>query len=189
MFLTGRFWPSLRPAKAANPVIVDSHLRISAVIDHADMPVSVKWRRVQLRTPFWRHRQDGSARPGPPKRDPQFAVQAGMAAAQPNRRRRFRVLNPADPASVAAGGLWTHRDAGRPVWCGLGRSSRQSGCRAGRRHGAHRPRAKAGHPERQSDHGHSRQADPETARASEHSGRRCRTSAAGLVMKTVRTAI
>jgi hypothetical protein len=53
-----------RPPKAGSPVIVDSYLRISAVIVHDNPLASVKWRLMQLRTLFWRHRQDAQA--GPP---------------------------------------------------------------------------------------------------------------------------
>jgi hypothetical protein len=46
-----------RPAKVGSSVIVDSYLRISAVIVHDILLASVKWRLVQLGTLFWRHPQ------------------------------------------------------------------------------------------------------------------------------------
>jgi hypothetical protein len=52
------------PPKAGSPVIVDSYLRISAVIVHDNPLASVKWRLMQLRTLIWRHRQDRSATTG-----------------------------------------------------------------------------------------------------------------------------
>jgi hypothetical protein len=67
-----------RPAKAGSLVIVDSYLRISAVIVHDNPLASVKWRLMQLRTLFWRHRQDRSATTGLAKGNPQF--DARMAA-------------------------------------------------------------------------------------------------------------
>jgi hypothetical protein len=66
------------PAKAGSPVIVDSYLRISAVIVHDNPLASVKWRLMQLRTLFWRHGQDRPATTRPAKENRQF--HAGMAA-------------------------------------------------------------------------------------------------------------
>jgi hypothetical protein len=69
-----------RLANAASPVIVDSYLRISAVIDHADPLASAKWRLVQLRTLFWRHDRTGQRGLGRPKGIRTSSRNAGAAA-------------------------------------------------------------------------------------------------------------